>query len=115
MTHHAVDTVEAAFWAAMVSAGLMAACAAYLTITTGYWAAVACLRAARTLRAYLHYRHHTRCRRQQIARERAQMTRLRDAIDTAPLIPTQPGTDNDLLNQCWDAWNTDTQPRKENP
>lgn len=59
--------------------------------------------------------HHRtiRARREQLRHDRQQMARLRDAINQAPLIPTQPGTDQTLLDACWDAWNTDT--RKEKP
>ncbi|MER5843249.1 hypothetical protein ABT099_23715 [Streptomyces prasinus] len=54
--------------------------------------------------------------RAQLRAERQQMARLRDAIEAAPLIPTQPGHDDDLLIACWDAWNADsTEPRKETP
>lgn len=45
--------------------------------------------------------------------ERQQMARLAAAIKAAPLIPTQPGQDDDLLDACWNAWNADT--RKETP
>lgn len=45
--------------------------------------------------------------------ERQQMARLRAAIEAAPLIPTQPGHDQQLLEACWTAWNADT--RKEKP
>lgn len=51
--------------------------------------------------------------RRQLRRERQQMARLRAAIDNAPLIPTQPGHDDELLDKCWAAWNA--QPRKEKP
>ena len=58
-------------------------------------------------------RRNIRTRREQLRHDRQHMARLSDAINQAPLIPTQPGTDQDLLDACWDAWNTDT--RKEKP
>lgn len=52
-----------------------------------------------------------RAARRQLRLERQQMARLSDAINNAPLIPTQPGQDEDLLDHCWNASNADT--RKE--
>lgn len=37
-----------------------------------------------------------------------QRAALRDAINQAPQIPTQPGHDDDLLTACWDAWKANT-------
>ena len=53
-------------------------------------------------------------RLRQIAREQQQMARIRAAIAAAPLIPTQPGHDDDLLDACWASWNA-TENRKEKP
>lgn len=83
--------------------GLVAAGAAW-----GVWGMLRRRNARRArLRALAAYRR-------QITRERQQMGHLRDAIEGAPLIPTQPGQDDDLLTACWDAWKAD-QPRKEQP
>lgn len=38
--------------------------------------------------------------RRQLRHERQQMARSAADIDAAPLIPTQPGQDNDLLAEC---------------
>ncbi|WP_328336817.1 hypothetical protein [Streptomyces violaceus] len=76
----------------------------------------ACIAASWTcakVRGWRDRRRELRDRRAALRLERQQMARLRDAIDTAPLIPTQPGHDNDLLDACEAAWNADT--RKEKP
>src|SRR5690606_16138924 len=65
------------------------------------------------IRDILAPRRHIRTRREQLRHDRQHMARLSDAINQAPRLPTQPGTDQDLLDACWDAWNTDT--RKEKP
>jgi hypothetical protein len=52
--------------------------------------------------------------RRQVLLERQQMARLTAAIDAAPLIPTQPGQDNDLLGKCNQILNA-TNARKEKP
>jgi hypothetical protein len=52
-------------------------------------------------------------RRRQLADERQQMAHLRDAIDNAPLIPTQPGHDQQALDTCNAIYNLPA--RKENP
>jgi hypothetical protein len=49
----------------------------------------------------------------QLRHELQQTRHLAHAIEQAPLIPTQPGQDDDLLTACWDAWKA--QPRKEKP
>ncbi|WP_409469118.1 hypothetical protein [Streptomyces sp. HC307] len=82
--------------------GLFAAAVALAT----WWA----LRRAADYRAR---RRTIRATRRQLQRERQQMARLAAAIQAAPLIPTQPGHDDNLLAQCWNAWNAE--PRKENP
>jgi hypothetical protein len=51
-------------------------------------------------------------RRRQLADERQQMAHLRNAIDNAPLIPTQPGHDQQALNTCNAIWNA-TEAREE--
>src|SRR5690606_22077707 len=56
-------------------------------------------------------RRNIRARREQLRHDRQQMANLRDAINQAPLIPTQPGTDQTLLDACEAAAHTDT--RKE--
>lgn len=66
------------------------------------------------VRGWRERRRDLRARRDALRAERQQMARLRDAINQAPLIPTQPGRDDDLLNACWDAWTAD-EPRKETP
>ncbi|MFH9574269.1 hypothetical protein ACH4MG_27475 [Streptomyces sp. NPDC017454] len=81
-----------------------------LTVAAGLWAAA---RATRRTAAYIRYRRDVAARRQALAAERQQMTDLAAAIDTAPLIPTQPGHDDDLLADCWNAWTA--KPRKETP
>src|SRR5690606_9927702 len=64
-------------------------------------------------RDWRNHRRNIRARREQLRHDRQQMARLRDAINQEPLIPTQPGTDQTLLDACEAAWNTDT--RKEKP
>lgn len=47
-------------------------------------------------------------------RDRAAYCRqIRHELQQAPRIPTQPGSDDDLLIACWDAWKAE--PRKEKP
>lgn len=73
-------------------------------------------KAARRSIAHIHHRRHVAACRRQLRAERQQMARLRNAIEHAPLIPTQPGHDDDLLNACWNAWKaTETGTRKEKP
>lgn len=52
-------------------------------------------------------RRDLRATRRQLRTERQQMARLSAAINNAPLIPTQPGHDQDALNTCWASWNAD--------
>jgi hypothetical protein len=49
----------------------------------------------------------------QIRHDIEQARRLAHDIKQAPHIPTQPGTDDDLLTDCWNAWKA--QPREEKP
>jgi hypothetical protein len=65
------------------------------------------------IRDWRTHRRNIRARREQLRHERQQMAHLSDAINQAPIIPTQPGTDQTLLDACEAAWNTDT--RKEKP
>lgn len=45
-------------------------------------------------------------------RDRAAYCRqIRHELQQTPHIPTQPGSDDDLLYACWDAWKAN--PRKE--
>ncbi|CAL9663981.1 hypothetical protein SUDANB1_07117 [Streptomyces sp. enrichment culture] len=60
------------------------------------------------------WRERRRELRDQLRPERQQMSAVSHAIDTAPLIPTQPGRDDQLLNACEAAWTAD-EPRKETP
>lgn len=53
--------------------------------------------------------------RRQLHHERQQMARLSKAINDAPLIPTQRGQDDDLLDQCWNTWNADTRKETDQP
>ncbi|MFE0794698.1 hypothetical protein [Streptomyces mutabilis] len=81
-----------------------------IALTAGVWAAY---RTARGATAYIRYRRDVAARRHALAAERQQMHAASHAIDTAPLIPTQPGHDDDLLVECWNAWTAE--PRKEKP
>lgn len=66
--------------------------------------AAACIATWCAIGALLHAIDRYRTRRATRA-ERRQTTPPRD--DT-PLIPTEPGCDDDLLLACWDAWKADT-------
>lgn len=55
MIAEAVETVEAVIWGAVISFGILAAGAAYLTVALGYWTATLALWATRTIT-----NHHTR-------------------------------------------------------
>jgi hypothetical protein len=81
-----------------------------LALAAGLWAAA---RATRGAVDHIAYRRNVAARRRTLATERRQMTAASHAIDTAPLIPTQPGSDDDLLVACWNAWKA--QPREEKP
>ncbi|OUD03353.1 hypothetical protein [Streptomyces swartbergensis] len=84
-----------------------------LAVAAGGWIA---WKAARRSIVHIQYRRQVAACRRQLRAERQQMARLRDAINNAPLIPTQPGHDDQLLTACWNAWNTDeTGTRKEKP
>lgn len=52
--------------------------------------------------------------RRQLRLERQQMARLAAAIEAAPLTPTRPGQDNDLLAECNQILDA-TENRKEKP
>ncbi|GGW99086.1 hypothetical protein [Streptomyces chartreusis] len=78
-------------------------------VAGGCW--VAATRLAPRLRARREARRARTARRRQLLREVEQMARLARDIENAPLIPTQHGQDDQLLDACWDAWTADT--RKE--
>lgn len=59
-------------------------------------------------------RAHRRAMKARLQRERRLMKAAARELENAPVIPTLPGTDNELLAQCWNAWNA-TQDRKEKP
>lgn len=78
-----------------------------------YWPGVAlCVGAYMTFCVVAEVRDRRAVRRQ-LRAERQQMLRFARDIQNAPQIPTQPGSDNDLLDACEAAWNTE--PRKETP
>lgn len=114
MIHEAINTVEVVVWGAIVSFALLTALGAYLVLAAAYWLFAAARWATRWATTHIRHRRHVTEHRQQLLLEQQQMARLRDAIDQAPLIPTQPGQDDDLLNACWNAWKADTT-RKEKP
>jgi hypothetical protein len=67
------------------------------------------------IRDWRNHRRNIRARREQLRHEREQMARLSKAINDAPLIPTQRGQDDDLLDQCWNTWNADTRKETDQP
>lgn len=76
-------------------------------------AGVAAWRACSRINVWRKRRRDLRAARLQLQAERQQMARLAAAINNAPLIPTQPGHDQNALNTCWDSWNADI--REEKP
>jgi len=87
MTPEQIDTITNALVEVHAIVGEYGPGLVAAAVAGGCWMVASRIRARRTWR-------------RQLQHERQQMARLAAASEAAPLIPTQPGQDNDLLNQC---------------